>query len=316
MRLLLMTFLYFFVAISFARPSHGAQWGVLNFPAQGHLTGISFPTQDTGYVVTNDGNIGRTNDGGRNWFLHRLPLRTPLEDCSFLNVQTGVVCGRSGVVHLTTNGGATWKNISVADTLCRLASALMVDASTIIVTGMRPEKNVPLTGVVYRTDNAGKTWKRLTVSGLGFGDLSVRGRNVITFPAYGRLFESKNAGLDWQSRKTGLMKPTRLILYFGRKGMTVGNEAVCAFSNDYGRTWDTTKVGPAPDVHFTSGALLDSMQGYVGGTRSCLYMTQDGGKTWTKESLPRQLDILDMAVAGKLVYAIGSRGTILVKKVR
>ena len=79
---------------------------------------IHFPTETTGFLAADGGEIYRSMDGGRTWDrVARLGRQTHLTDLHFTDAQTGYVCGTGGQVFATSDGGANWSQISNVEEL-------------------------------------------------------------------------------------------------------------------------------------------------------------------------------------------------------
>ncbi len=69
---------------------------------------IYFPTNDTGYVVSQIGGVYRTTDGGDNWdSVSFVSISNPMS-IGFVDGDTGIVVGISGGIMKTTDAGETW----------------------------------------------------------------------------------------------------------------------------------------------------------------------------------------------------------------
>jgi len=76
--------------------------------------GLSFVTQDMGYVVGSEGTILKTINGGKTWTSLRngnslFNKDWHFNDVLFLDANVGFIGGANGVLLRTTNGGVTWE---------------------------------------------------------------------------------------------------------------------------------------------------------------------------------------------------------------
>ncbi|NNL22682.1 MAG: T9SS type A sorting domain-containing protein, partial [Ignavibacteriaceae bacterium] len=76
----------------------------------GTFNDIHFINNQEGWVVGNQGVIGRTTDGGANWVTQTNPdtQNRSLYGVFFLGTDNGWAVGFNGVILHTTNGGTTW----------------------------------------------------------------------------------------------------------------------------------------------------------------------------------------------------------------
>ena len=108
----------------------GATWNELDLPGGvAKVTAISLRTADEGYLMTSDGDLYRTQDGGKSWSslpldlaeyedyadMDLLPSNLPSAAIRFFDAEEGVVVvslvggGKSYVLALRTyDGGQTW----------------------------------------------------------------------------------------------------------------------------------------------------------------------------------------------------------------
>ena len=289
-----------------------ADWETVDNGLRANVTGLSFCSPDTGQIVTHDGQFGFTFDGGTSW--HMLPVApgVPLEDVDFVNRDTGMVCGRNGAIYRTVDGGRTWEDLSLKDKTPWLLSVRLTTGSKAVVIGMTREDKTPLRGLSVFTEDGGKSWQKQESMGMAYGDLFQKAGGALYFQSWGHLHLSRDGGKTWKTASTPDGQPGRSTAIVGNTGLLVGNFGMCVVSHDNGKTWDKAKV--RGDVHFTSVLLLDDKLGYVAGTEGALLRTDDGGETWTSETLPRSFDIFDLATSSKYIIAVGSDGAMVRKK--
>ncbi len=298
----------FLLAFSLSTSVHSQNWEPIELPLSEAITGVSFPSADTAFVVTNGGSFVRTYNGCRTWTVGlRSALNgVTLEDVCFLNTRVGAACGRRGAIYWTTNGGEQWTKCSIKDTLPWLLSIQLFDTKTAIVVGMSRDSANLLSGLLLRTTDAGATWNKIPQSGIGFGELFYRIGSPVCFQSYGELHFSRDFGQTWESRRTIAGKPARATAVFGKTAIIAGNQGACAYSSDGGETW--TSVTLPEKYHFTSAVLVDDKIGYVAGIGPAVFRTSDGGKTWSDVRSGIDFDIYQLRVAGKNLYAAGTKG--------
>jgi len=289
-------------------------WEVVNSPTEENITGICSVHPDTFFIVTNKGNLARTDDAGKSWQVFGVAADITLEDVSFSNSRRGVVCGRNGAIYLTNDGGVTWKNKSIVDTLPWFMDVEMFDAQTGLVIGMTRDSASPFGGLAFRTTDGGQTWKKQKQLGLGYSEILYHPQGPVYLLAFGRLHHSDDLGKSWKSVKTVEGLPARTISIFGKTGILAGPQGMFAFSSDSGKTW--TKLEKWSDKLYIAAELVNEKVGYVGGTNATMMRTADGGRTWKRELMAISFDVLDMCLIGDRLFAVGSDGSIIAKKVR
>jgi photosystem II stability/assembly factor-like uncharacterized protein len=297
-----------------ASPVVGQDWQVVNVPLDENITSVCFVHPDTGFVVTTKGKIGRTFDAGKTWKVSLVAANIQLEDLSFVNSRLGMVCGRNGVLYRTVDGGETWENKSLKDTIPWFLDVEMFNSKTGLVIGLSRDSLSPFGSLVYRTTDGGVTWKKQKPVGLGCSELQYRPGEPVYLLAFGKIYVSHDLGKSWQSYKTveGLLARTLSIR--GKTGILGGPNGMGAYSADSGKTWTTLDLGM--DKIYIAAELVDEQVGYLGGYPSTMMRTSDGGKTWKQELMARSFNVLDMCLIGDRLYAVGSEGGMIFKKVK
>jgi photosystem II stability/assembly factor-like uncharacterized protein len=100
--------------------NQGQTWEVSTVQGD-FFRGVSFPSNDIGYVVGEYGSVYKTTDGGQSWrncragnSLFANPDKL-LRDIAFLDEQTGFLVGTGSVVWRTTDGGQSWAKVTNLD---------------------------------------------------------------------------------------------------------------------------------------------------------------------------------------------------------
>jgi len=101
-----------------------------------YLVSVFFVDSRNGWVLSQDGNVLSTRDGGRTWSIQRLQelqdkllqegVLISLFRIYFVGKDIGWICGDQGTVMKTTNGGTTWHK-QESGTRNRLRGILFVD---------------------------------------------------------------------------------------------------------------------------------------------------------------------------------------------
>jgi photosystem II stability/assembly factor-like uncharacterized protein len=286
------------------------------------------------YIALGEGveGIAATTDGGASWHRLRVPARE-IVDFAFPTMRVGYVVGSEGALFKTTDGGRTWSKLG---SVGHAPSAVLAPSPHTVV--------VIRKGGITLSRDGGKHLRRLdptvTIPGHGgrsstarlssfdvAGDAELAGGAIFAFgdpifPLVGHgifadsVLESTDDGLHW----------TRLASPFPGEGATAisflsadtGYEA-CAgrlfFTRDRGRVWReigslgvrTETMYPPVNMSFSS-----ALHGYVlaeyGSSEESetLLRTDDGGRSWVPQQLPRFTAGLSQVKAGGAVdYAIG-----------
>jgi photosystem II stability/assembly factor-like uncharacterized protein len=293
--------------------SAGAQeWHTVSFPLKETITGASFISADTGHLVTEGGKHARTFDGGENWWGRQVTDHIPLEDCYFTDAMTGFVCGRKGQIHYTLDGGNKWHDVSWGDTLATFVSIRLLDSGVVLASGFTTHNGAMDQGLLIRSTDRGATWQVIEIPGKAVGDFWYKPGHPIYCLSFGYINYSTDLGKTWHSvKREG--QPGRTLAFAGSGGMMVGNHGFVSMTVDSGKTWNPVTLGQEQS-HFTSIAMIDESTAYIAGTNATIFRTKDGGRTWNQEFFTETFHVLDLALAGDWLWAVGSDGTILKKK--
>lgn len=288
-----------------------ADWRAKRAPLEETITGISFPSPMVGFFVTSGGKFGMTSDGGEAWTVFSLSDKAIFEDVFFKNNDTGLAVGRFGRIYRTIDGGKQWEDRHLkTDSTSWLTSVVFLKDSVALATGLVP--GAAKDGILYRSTDYGMNWTKVDISGIGFGELFYAKGSPVCFQSFGKLHYSTDQGATWQTLSTVSGKPGRSTAFYNNTGVLCGNDAMCAFSHDRGKTWTTVPMEGGAAL--TSAILVNDSLGYISGTGGFILKTTDGGKTWKKEeNIPITVDLADITTNGRKVFAVGQNGFILIK---
>jgi photosystem II stability/assembly factor-like uncharacterized protein len=288
-------------------------WTNVNIPLTEPITGISFVSRDTGYIVTATGKVAGTTDGAKTWSIGTVAKNMVFEDVCFVNGKRGFICGRKGMVFRTVDGGLSWTPWSSGDTAHYFSCIEMKDSLTGYLIGLHRKPDNPMTSVAYRTSDGGKTWQPSQTVGMGYAQMT-KAYGKLFLLSFGTLHNSSDFGKTWNSNMTTNGDPGRALAIKGKTGIIGGSAGMRSYSSDSGKTWQLAK--PDSGNVFIAAELIDEQTGYMGGAPSALYVTNNGGLTWGRELPARQFDILDFCLIEDRLYAVGAKGGIVYKKVR
>jgi len=289
-------------------------WKVVSSPLEENITGICFVHPDTCFVVTEKGKCVRSYDAGKTWKVLPVAPDVHLEDVSFINSKLGLVCGRGGALYRTVDGDSTWENKSLKDTIPWFLDVEMFNTKIGLVIGMTRDSAAPFGSLAYRTIDGGATWAKQKSLGMGYTEITYPAGGPVYLLSFGQLHISHNLGKSWQTVKTGEGMTARTLSILGRTGILAGPRGMCAYSSDSGKTW--TKLDQPSDKIYIAAKLVNEQVGYIGGIESTIMRTDDGGQTWSRELMVRSFNVLDMCLIGNRLYAVGSDGGIIYKKVK
>jgi photosystem II stability/assembly factor-like uncharacterized protein len=155
---------------------------------------------DTAYVLSENGNLLKTTNGGVNWnSITNLGVATT--DVNFINSNVGFILSNNGKIYKTIDSGASWNQISTGVTNF-LKNSFFTSIDTGFVVG-----NL---GVILKTTDSGDNWSVV------FNDNSFYYLNAISFINNdigfavggegndgGRILKTIDGGLNWNIDITG-----------------------------------------------------------------------------------------------------------------
>jgi photosystem II stability/assembly factor-like uncharacterized protein len=259
-----------------ATTNGGESWGVLRVPSSGRLADVDFPTTAVGYVVNSSGTLFRTADAGLSWSI------------------------------LSSGGGAP-------------SALLAPDPNTVLLTGPRGVRRSTNAGASFTTVNAsvvtrshGRRRKvRLSSFDLS-GGAQIAGAAVF---AYGSdVLESTDAGDHWTLLPRPLPgHPVSAISFLSPSTGYETSAGRMFFTDNRGHSFTEIRSIGAASVNAPGQMSFSSpAKGYVhvpfdsAGAANVLLRTENGGRSWTPESLPAALTFV--AAAGPFDYAGGENG--------
>jgi photosystem II stability/assembly factor-like uncharacterized protein len=265
------------------------------------------------YLAGRSGQIVFTADGGVSWQTMQLPTSSDLAVVAFPGTQVGYAVNTSGTLYRTGDGGATW---SILGSDGEPPSALLaLPSGTVLLvgpTGIRRSTNAgasfaPVTGSVALRRSHGHVVSLPLSAFPLFGGAQIAGSAMI---AWGdEAIESLDGGVRWTliPRPLGNGNVEAVSFISPSTGYEVSRQRLF-FTRNAGRSWSeidslgTGALGGASDLSFSS-----VQDGYVlaayDGTHDVVLHTDDGGRTWTPELLPRGVQAV--AAGGAVDYAEG-----------
>ena len=284
------------------------------------LNTVRFRSRSTGMIAGDNGRLFVTHDGGVSWEAHPQRSNAMFQDGAWLDDSTVVVIGEhmqlrstdsgrtwtdmrfgwrlfgsgfnengtegmavglGGEMFYTSNAGLRWTSRLQFGGGQRIYDIATLGDSQIVAVGYR--------GEVITSQDAGATWERTSVrvddafSNLTRVEYPSAG-NTVALAEQGALFHSNSGGKEWSG---ALVRTSRFLqdLDFGDEttGWAVGNRLIVK-TDDGGKSWrvDSTSV---PELLWGVDAVTEDLV-YVTGHGGLLYVSRDGGDSWTKIANP------------------------------
>ena len=276
---------------------------------------VEFTDENNGYAA--GGNLGylknrrlimHTTDGGESWRQQHKKWGSVLYGITLLGQQDLLACGEKGTLLHSTDGGIRW--VSLKGPTKRALFSLAFSGNTGVAVGSY--------GAIVSTIDGGKTWssklpdKEKSLSSINFADqehgLAAGGEETLLW--------SSDGGRTWISSKT---LPGRYIwsgcLLNPQTAVGLGDGGVIFRTVDTGTTWE--QVATDIDYGLRRMKFVDENIGLAVGY-SAIITTEDGGKTWTRRSIPHHIgdcSLIGIACADSAHWlVVGTHGVILMSE--
>jgi photosystem II stability/assembly factor-like uncharacterized protein len=240
------------------------------------LSSIDFVDSSNGWVAGKG--IAHTSDGGMSWVI-QTSLASNLYDIDFINATRGWAVGDGGQILFTPDGGNNWvsQDSKTSNQLRGVSFSDMTNGWTVDE------------GHIRNTTDGGLTWHVQHGPTLMYWR-DIQFVNSTTGWAVGwrTIFHTNDGGITWNEQLYNefsfayclfaLNSTTAWVL--GETGN--GSNSVILKTTDGGNTWGRQN-GSIRDS-FRSIYFTDSLNGWAGTETGAMYVTQDGGATWSKQS--------------------------------
>lgn len=284
-----------------------AQWTAQVSNSTAELRGVFFTNPQTGYVVGSDATVLKTNDGGTNWFALTPGITDTLRSVFFTDDTTGYASGANGTIIKTTDAGNTWiPQVSGVPNLLR--SIYFPSHDTGYIAGG--------VGVILKTTDGGANWVQQT-STITQDLISIRFINNDTGWAAsslstflnGIILKTTDGGTTWDTVYTNANGFLSVFCATADTIYCAGGAGTIAKSVDGGTTWNQLVSGSINILR--AGFYHSGSRGYVSGDVGDLLYTNNGGATYTNQTIQTS-GLLGMYFPHPDTgYVCGTLGTIL-----
>jgi photosystem II stability/assembly factor-like uncharacterized protein len=268
-----------------------------------------FVSEQTGYLVLNDGTTLRTDNDG-DTFAQKVALPgtraqggvAAPTDIVFTGPDMGVGATSDGRIYRTTDGANSWALVS--DTSRAVRNFLFLDATTGYATGDG--------SLLLKTTDGGATWVAKTLAGSSANLTSIRCATVqlcvMTTDRGDQLVRTADGG-NTATLVTPSPDPVHAAAFASPVRIVAGGElGSTAVSDDAGVNF--TPVGGRLSGAFNRiEAGLQAGTAFAPGDNGTLARTIDGGRTWTRGNVSTSEDVIDAAFSAAAVgFALDSSG--------
>jgi ELWxxDGT repeat protein len=250
----------------------GASWATLSQLPNILFYSVRFPSEKTGYVMSEYG-VYKTTDRGMTWNLLPPPFNQPTSFAYFEDENTGYIA-RGPVLYKTEDGGATFTEAFRSTTDPNTPASV---GALYIKDNLMISFNMPYT---FRSLDKGKTWKTTkATSWYTYTDAFFISSTVgYRMELFGGIQKTTNAGDTWQNvfmPPSGDHDAFRTLWFFNESvGLKAGD--ILEKTTDGGVTWKQIYgLQYINQIRF-----IDAQRGYATGNNGNVYYTVDGGDTW------------------------------------
>jgi len=268
-------FLGFIPVISFAGSWNG--WIYQDpYPTSNHLYAVKFVTPKKGWVAGEQGTILYTEDGGDTWEYQESGTEKQIRSLFFINERKGWAVGgegdspvrEKGIILHTDDGGKTWVE-QQGEFDSAINSVFFLNDKEGWIAGKE--------GVLLHTPDGGKKWERQKSVGVTRAIASIYFVNSQTgwLLAGDEIYRTADGGKKWDAASVGIIPPTpRMVPGMG----------ISPIPANFPPNWSLGSV-----------YFANEKRGWAVVGREFIFMTADGGKTWT-----------DQLKTGSMSYGLGS----------
>ncbi len=230
------------------------------------ILSVFFTDTLTGWVITDDGKILKSNDGGYSWGeISQVDTAVSFGDLYFRNHLEGWIVGgniiinpggqiESGFIKRTIDGGNSWHLVNFDSTIVKTQIRFSDSLHGLVVGWHRH---------IYTTHDGGITWGRNTNFNTDYSFNTCTTLNDSTFVLAGSLLDGNGFNL---------------YPLFGK-------------STDYGSTWEFNVWQTNQAETFLSVGFSDELNGWFGSYDGKFIFTNDGGLTFHFDSAGTDQDI-------------------------
>lgn len=274
--------------------------------------------------------VSRTTNGGQSWIPRKEP-RVSAEAVAAISSQVAYAAGE--FVFKTTNGGETWDKIyrlpesfepesflSIAiDFADEMFGGVIAPDMSVHITvdgglswSVWRSSCVECTAIKFVNDSTG-----LLVGGgnsfIGFNatmEIVQKGRES---GEYVRSFTWGSVSYQFKVSDIDIQWPNHWWVVGGRTPRAPPHKWFrhMAMTTDSGRTW----VEPETELPYPINAVAfaDTLHGFIGDDDGDIYITRDGGRTWTMDYDGASQAIRDIEIKGETIIAVGDGNLVLLR---
>src|SRR6478672_9240832 len=233
---------------------------------------FSFPSSQTGYLLLEDGNLLRTDDGGSTWGRRTAVPGSraahggaAVADLFFKDNETGFATTNTGNTYVTGDGGSTWSPV-ILDWFEALGGITFPDPDHGFVVGQG--------GTILRSTDGGNDWQLVYFdesTDLSSIDCADATTCLATASNGTQLLRTTDGGDTWTSISPSTERIADAAFADSPRAAAIGQGGVTVISNDLGAHF--RRVGGRLDGQYTGLRALDTLFAYAFGKGGALAKT-------------------------------------------
>jgi len=251
-----------------------------------NLLSVSFPSQNTGYILGDNSLLLKTTEGGENWYDISLEGTVNYKSIYFLDNYNGFLTGASGYILRTSDGGASWDTIHIIEGVSP-GRLHFIDSMTGFMGNTYGDYFLRSTDAGYSWESVSvdSLWQGYHLTGLRFLNDTVGFAAVFNNHYYGGVIKTTDGGSSWYLVFfDGMATPDQFLFTGPDTGFAYGTavyyQDVILQTTDQGETW--TEVGSCP-WSLNSMLFTEDDIGIMFGSVSRIYRSLNQGLTWQNE---------------------------------
>lgn len=300
---------------------NGAHWSFVPSPAYDAVTpaykdinDLDFYDEQHGVMVSIDGLVAVTDDGGASWTTNtQTPTIFGTDDvnaCVYLPDGRIWVAGNGGKIAYSADNGVTWTAQTSGTT--DIIYSISMNASGVGFCGLN--NGSPDQAKILTTTNFGSTWsiQNLTITGNPhIHKVRQYGSTVVLAGSLGYIGVSNDNGVNWMHHVNagGASVNMQDIILNGQTGFAAGWNSSLLMTTDGWATYTT--VTNNFGLYFEGLNILANGDLLAAGWNGALAKSTDQGVTWT-DLVPNAIDLYGASVVdADTWYLAGDKGYIL-----
>lgn len=190
---------FIFLLLSFSLQIYSQRnWTVVNSNTTDNLVDICFADNNYGWIISSNGTLLRTSDGGENWNASIISYQN-LNAIKFVNDNEGWIVGNNGLIIKSTDSGVTWFEQPGGQNY-GLRNLYFQNNQVGFICG--GDGNIWPGGIVLKTSNGGNSWIQVSSSFTSSGLNTIFFINSSTGWTTGNggdFYKSSDGGTSWDS---------------------------------------------------------------------------------------------------------------------